>query len=69
MSDQTILLKITDGSREGWRVMALDEFLQRIHLDEWNATRRLVGMILPPVRRSEREAGRSTAEVFRRQGG
>jgi hypothetical protein len=67
MDERSILLRIVEGPREGWQVMALDEFLQRISLDEWDATQsRIVGMILPPVGRTEIRW--SAPEVLRRAG-
>lgn len=51
MNGETVLLKVVDGTWEGWKWMALDEFLQRISIDSWNARQALVGMVLPPARR------------------
>ena len=50
MNEQMVLLKAVDGRWEGWRCMALDQFLQRVDLDAWKAGQQLVGMILPPAR-------------------
>ena len=51
MSDETVLLRVVDGAWESWKWMALDEFLQRISIDTWDARQALVGMVLPPARR------------------
>jgi hypothetical protein len=50
MSGETVLLRVVDGPWEGWRVMAFDEFLQRVSIDSWNASQALVGMVLPAQR-------------------
>jgi hypothetical protein len=50
MNEQMVLLKAVDGKWEGWRCMALDQFLQRVDLGAWKAGQQLVGMILPPAR-------------------
>ncbi|MDB6009347.1 MAG: hypothetical protein JWL65_1597 [Gammaproteobacteria bacterium] len=50
MNGETVLLRVVDGAWEGWKWMALDEFLQRISMDSWDARQALVGMVLPPAR-------------------
>ncbi len=50
MNGETVLLRVVDGPWEGWRVMAFDEFLQRVSIDSWNASQALVGMVLPAQR-------------------
>jgi hypothetical protein len=45
-----VLLRAVDGAWEGWRCMAMEEFLQRVDLDAWKAGQVLVGMVLPPRR-------------------
>jgi hypothetical protein len=50
MNEQLILLRAVDGSWEGWRCMALHEFLQRLDLRALQAGQLLVGMVLPPAR-------------------
>jgi hypothetical protein len=48
---QMILLRVEQGVWEGWQWMALDDFLQRVRLDAWNAREEsMVGMILPAAR-------------------
>jgi hypothetical protein len=51
MNERMILLRAVDGRREGWRCMALEEFLQRLDLRAWRSEQLLVGMVLGPVRR------------------
>jgi hypothetical protein len=51
MNEQMVLLRAADGSWEGWRCMALDEFLRRVDLSRLKAGQVLVGMVLPPARR------------------
>jgi hypothetical protein len=51
MNGETVLLKVVDGTQEGWKWMAFDEFLQQISIEAWNAQQALVGMVLPPARR------------------
>jgi hypothetical protein len=48
MDGQMVLLRAVDGSWEGWRWMARDEFLQRVDLSALKAGQLLVGMVLPP---------------------
>lgn len=50
MSQQMILLRVEDGTREGWQCMALQEFLEKISLDAWKVEQVLVGMGLPSDR-------------------
>jgi len=50
MSEQMVLLRAAQGTWEGWRCMARDEFLQRLDLRALQAGQLLVGMVLPPVR-------------------
>jgi hypothetical protein len=51
MSEQMVLLRAVDGTWEGWRCMALKEFLRRVDLKRLQAGQLLVGMVLPPARR------------------
>jgi hypothetical protein len=51
VNGETVLLRVVDGAWEGWKWMALDEFLQRISMDSWDSRQALVGMVLPPARR------------------
>jgi hypothetical protein len=51
MNERMILLRAVDGRWEGWRCMALGEFLQRMDLRVWRSEQLLVGMVLGPVRR------------------
>ena len=51
MNERMILLRAVDGRWEGWRCMALGEFLQRMDLRAWRSEQLLVGMVLGPVRR------------------
>jgi hypothetical protein len=50
MNEQMVLLRAVDGECEGWRCMALDQFLQWVDLDAWKAEQQLVGVVLPPAR-------------------
>jgi len=50
MKEQRVLLRAVHGTWEGWRCMALDEFLQRLDLRKLKAAELLVGMVLPPAR-------------------
>jgi hypothetical protein len=50
MSEQMVLLRAVHGTWEGWRCMALEEFLRRLHLRALKAGQLLVGMVLPPAR-------------------
>lgn len=42
-----VLLKVMVGGREGWSVMALDDFIRKLDLKAWRSDERLVGTILP----------------------
>ena len=55
MTEQMVLLRAVDGSWEGWRCMALSEFLQRLDLQALKAGQLLVGMVLPPSRRQAQQ--------------
>jgi hypothetical protein len=50
MNKQMVLLRAVQGTWEGWRCMALDDFLQRVDLRALKAGQVLVGMVLPPAR-------------------
>jgi len=50
MNEPMVLLRAVHGTWEGWRCMALDEFLHRVDLRAWKAGQLLVGMVLPPAR-------------------
>lgn len=50
MIAQMVLLRAVDGSWEGWRCMALEEFLRRMDLGAWKVEQLLVGMVLPVSR-------------------
>jgi hypothetical protein len=50
MNEQMVLLRAVQGTWEGWRCMALEEFLQRVDLRALKAGQLLVGMVLPPAR-------------------
>lgn len=50
MNERMILLRAVDGGWEGWRCMALEEFLQRMDLRAWRSEQLLVGMVFGPVR-------------------
>lgn len=47
MNGETVLLRVVQGSQEGWKCMALDEFLKRIDLEAWDIKDELVGIVLP----------------------
>jgi hypothetical protein len=51
MEERMILLWAVDGSWEGWRCMALKEFVQWMDLRAWRSEQLLVGMVLEPARR------------------
>ena len=51
MNAQMILLRAVDGTWEAWRCMPLDEFLRRLDLGALQTGQRLVGTVLPQVRR------------------
>jgi len=50
MNGATVLLRVVDGTLEGWKWMAFDEFLQQISIETWKEHQVLVGMVLPPAR-------------------
>jgi hypothetical protein len=50
MNEQWVLLRAVDGTWEGWRCMALEEFLRRVDLRSLKAGQLLVAMVLPPAR-------------------
>jgi hypothetical protein len=45
-----VLLRAVDGTWEGWRYMALEEFLQRVDLSALKAGQLLVAVVLPAAR-------------------
>lgn len=51
MNGETVLLRVVDGSWEGWKWMELSEFLRQVSIETWNERHLLVGMVLPPARR------------------
>lgn len=51
MKGETVLLRVVDGTWEGWKWMELGEFLQQISIKAWDKRHALVGMVLPPARR------------------
>ena len=63
MSAQTVLLRVTEGSREKMQLVNLDEFLRAVRLYEWNATVSFVGMILPAATRSAGVDPRSAIDL------
>ncbi len=56
MSGETVLLRVVDGTLEGWKWMPFEEFLQQISIETWNEQQALVGMVLPPARPATRPA-------------
>jgi len=42
-----VLLKASDGTREGWLLIRMDEFLEQLDLAAWNADEALIGTVLP----------------------
>jgi hypothetical protein len=64
MTQEMLLRRAVDGTWEGWRCMALEEFLQRLDLDAWRDGQLLIGTLLPrrpvsqsdPIHGSERAA-------------
>jgi hypothetical protein len=50
MKGATVLLRVVDGTQEGWKWMAFDEFLRQISIETWSGHQALVGMVLPPAR-------------------
>ena len=55
MIEEMVLLRAVDGNWEGWRCMALQEFLQRLDLDAWEEGQLLIGTVLPRRRESHLE--------------
>jgi hypothetical protein len=51
MNERMILLRAVDGRWEGWRCIALEEFLQWMDLRAWRSEQLLEGMVLGPPRR------------------
>lgn len=51
MQGSMVLLKVKVGAREGWSVMALDDFIQKLDLKAWRSEERLIGTILPRAER------------------
>ena len=51
MNERMVLLRAVDGTWEGWRCMALEEFLKRVDLKALRAGQVLVAMVLPPRQR------------------
>jgi len=52
MNGETVLLKVVEGTREGWKWMAFNDFLQQISIEAWDTRQALVGMVLPPAQRT-----------------
>jgi hypothetical protein len=52
MNEETVLLRVVQGSREGWKCMARDEFLKRIDLEAWDIKDELIGIVLPKSSRT-----------------
>jgi hypothetical protein len=50
MKGETVLLRVVDGTWEGWKWMRFDEFLRQVNIGTWKAEQALVGMVLPPAR-------------------
>jgi len=50
MNEQRVLLRAVDGTWEGWRCMALEDFLRRVDLRSLKAGQLLVAVVLPPAR-------------------
>jgi hypothetical protein len=53
MTQEMVLLRAVDGTWEGWRCMALEEFLQRLDLGAWRDGQLLIGTLLPRRRVSQ----------------
>jgi hypothetical protein len=53
MTQEMVLVRAVDGTWEGWRCMAVEEFLQRLDLDAWRDGQLLTGMRLPRRRVSQ----------------
>jgi hypothetical protein len=45
-----VLLKAVVGSREGWGVMTLEDFLEKLDLEVWRDNETVIGTILPQTR-------------------
>ena len=54
MIERMVLVRAVDGTWEGWRCMALEEFLRRVDLEAWMEHQLLIGMVLPPASRAAR---------------
>jgi hypothetical protein len=52
MTQEMVLLRAVDGTWEGWRCMAREEFLRRVDLDAWQEGQLLIGTVLPRPRES-----------------
>lgn len=50
MNVRTVLLKVVEGSSEGWQVMDFDEFLGLVNLRAWSAKELVVAIVLPPLK-------------------
>jgi hypothetical protein len=53
MTQEMVLLQAVDGTWEGWRCMAREEFLQRLDLGAWRDGQLLIGTLLPHRRVSQ----------------
>lgn len=51
MQDDMVLLKVVVGSRQGWGVMSLQDFLQKLDLEVLRTDEILIGTILPRASR------------------
>jgi len=47
MTGQRILLRVVEAGLEGWKVMELEELLERFDLDRWSDTQEFLGIVLP----------------------
>ena len=56
MNGETVLLRVVDGTQEGWKWMPFDEFLRQISIAAWNRQQALVGMVLPAPRSARNPA-------------
>jgi hypothetical protein len=56
MSGETVLLRVVDGAREGWKWMSFDDFLRQISIETWDGQQALVGMVLSPTGRETTRA-------------
>ena len=54
VTDRMVLVRAVVGTWEGWRCMALEEFLRRVDLEAWMEHQLLIGMVLPPARQAAR---------------